>query len=322
MTYEVVLDGQYDVTDTTADLTMEESIEEVSVRITANFLKVEGFPDLLGGEDVRISGPFFQSSVKSLLFKGVAWEVEDQKRGGKQVSLTAYDRTIYMAKSEDEYLFSSGGKASSRIKKYASDWGIPLGEIADTSVSLAKAVYRAQPIYRMIQQDLAETSDKGGELFIPRIDNDKLHLVEIGSNSEVWLLESTEEVTRSHSLENAVTKVKVLGKEEENKRTSVLATVTKDTGKYGTIQKVLQDSKVKTKSDAEKAGRKMLSGPEETVTVRTFDINVIRAGDQVRLDDRDLFVISVKRTLAPGGMMTLSLGDKDMIRRKYYGESI
>ncbi|MYL45060.1 phage portal protein [Virgibacillus halodenitrificans] len=322
MNYEMIIKGKYDVRELNEELTVEESLDEVSMRVQGSFLNQPDFPKLEGGEDFSVFGKAFGTSTVKQLFSGVIWDINENKRGSKKISLTCYDRSIYMARSEDEYLFSKGQTAAQRIKKYAADWGIPLGSIANTGVALAKSVYRAQPIQRMIESDLNETSDKGGFLYVPRMNVNKLELVPIGNNKEVWILESTEEIDRNRSLDNAVTQVKVLGKEEEGKRTPVLATVSKDTKKYGTIQKVLQDDKVKKKSDAEKAGKKLLTGIEERIVVRALDINTIRAGDAVKLNNKDWFVISVKRNLGSSGMMTLELGSLDLIRRRYYGGSV
>ncbi|WP_121615208.1 XkdQ/YqbQ family protein [Virgibacillus halodenitrificans] len=322
MKYEMIIKGKYDVRELNEEITVEESLDEVSMRVQGSFLNQSDFPKIEGGEDFSIFGKAFGTSTVKQLFSGVIWDINENKRGSKKISLTCYDRSIYMARSEDEYLFPKGQTAAQRIKKYAADWGIPLGSIANTGVALAKSVYRAQPIQRMIESDLNETSDKGGFLYVPRMNINKLELVPIGNNKEVWVLESTEEIDRNRSLDNAVTQVKVLGKEEEGKRTPVLATVSKNTKKYGTIQKVLQDDKVKKKSDAEKAGKKLLTGIEERIVVRALDINTIRAGDAVKLNNKDWFVISVKRNLSSSGMMTLELGSLDLIRRRYYGGSV
>ncbi|MGY0692614.1 XkdQ/YqbQ family protein [Virgibacillus sp. FSP13] len=318
MSYELIVDRKYDISELNESVEVEESLDEVSVRVSATFLQTKDFPKLDGGEDFSVFGkPYGTSKVKQL-FSGVVWEINDNKRGSNKITLQCYDRSIYMAKSEDEYLFPKGKTATQHIKQYANDWGIPTGKFANTYIALSKAVYRAQPIQRMMENDLKETSDKGGGLYIPRMNVNKLELIHFGNNKEVWILESTEEIDRTRSLENIVTQVKVLGKEEESKRSLVLATVSKNTKKYGTIQKVLQDSKVKKKSDAEKAGKKMLSGISERIIVRALDINTIRVGDAVKLDDKEWFVVSVKRNLGPSGMMTLELGSLDYIRRKYY----
>lgn len=322
MPYELIVDRKYDVRELNELLVMEESIEEVSARVTATFVKTSDFPKLEGGEDFTIFGKAHGTNKIVQLFSGVVWDIFENKRGANKITLTCYDRSIYMAKSEDEYLFPGNETATQRIKQYASDWGIPLGTIADTGFKLAKAVYRAQPIQRMINNDLIETADKGGSLFITRMNVNKLELVQIGSNKEVWILEPTESISYNRTLDNAVTQVKVLGKETEDKRSPILATVSKDTSKYGTIQKVLQNEKVKTKADAEKAGGKLLAGPDETYTVTMPDINTIRAGDAVKLQNKELFVISLRRRMGPAGMITMELGSLDLIRRRFYDRSV
>ncbi|QAS52372.1 XkdQ/YqbQ family protein [Halobacillus litoralis] len=320
MNYEIVLNNEYILNDLLQDISMEEELDSVAVRMSLTIKSHPDLPVITGGDELKVTGKLFNTTSYGEIFNGVIWDVDDAKKGLKNISIEAYDRSIYLAKSEDEYLFSKGKTASHRLKEYASDWEIPLGEISDTHIALAKSVYRAQPIYRMIQRDLSETSDKGGDLFIPRMNRNRLDLVPFGSNRDVWILEANEEVRNRKTLESAVTQVKVLGKEEEDKKTPVLATVSKDTEKFGTLQKILQDDKVKTKKDAEKAGNKQLAGIDQTTTVRGLDINVIRVGDLVEVDNAQQYVISVKRDLKASGFMTLEMGSLDHIRRKYYDQ--
>lgn len=323
--YEVVLANKYYLRELVESITLEESLDEIAYRATIRLVVTPDFPGIAPGQEIRVSGiPFGGSSMVYLLHPGVVWEVESEARGGavKRLIITAYDRVIYLAKSEDEYLFPAAQTASQRLKRYASDWGIPLATVADTGVVLAKAVYRAQPLWNMIMSDLKETVAKGGDMFRPRMTPSGLELVKVGSNKTVWVLEAKqniEELVQRRTLEGAATQVKVLGHAGEDKRSPVLAIVKGETAKYGTLQRVISDEKIKTPAQAKTAGQKALAGMQETFTVTAIDINTIRAGDKVRLNQMDLYVMSVRHELGSPGHMTLELASADYIRRVVYG---
>ena len=97
----------------------------------------------------------------------------------------------------------------------------------------------------MMKKDLKETAVKGGDLYKLRMAN-KLNLFKIGSNTKVYKLESVlEDMDEKYSLSGLVTQVKVLGKNDKNdKKTPIIGTYKKNTDKFGTIQKILQDEKL------------------------------------------------------------------------------
>lgn len=321
--YEVVLANKYYLRELIESITLEDALDEIAYRATIRMVVTPDFPGISPGQDIRVSGiPFGGSSMVYLLHPGVVWETESKNRGQKHIDVTVYDKTIYIGKSEDEYLFPNGMTATQRLKRYATDWGIPLATMADTSVVLAKAVYRAQPIWSMIKADLKETVAKGGEMYRPRLTPNGLELLKLGSNSTVWVLEAEEEAGQKRTLEGTITQVKVLGHADEDKKSPVLAIVKGETGKYGTLQKVLQDEKIKSTAQAKTAGQKLLSGIQETFPVSTIDINTIRAGDKVRFNGMDLLVTYIRHELGSPGHMTLELASEDYVRRRYYAGSV
>lgn len=318
--HQVVLANAADLSELAENIILEDSLDEIAYR--ANFRMVVT-PDvyklkIAPGQSVAISAPLPDQPKKTTLFSGGIWDITSEDRGIKHLMITVYERTIQIAKSEDEYLFPAGQTAAARLKKYAADWGIPVGKFEDTGIPLAKALYRPQTVWSMIQSDLKETVKKGGAMFRPRMTSSGLVLYKIGSNRFVWVLELMEEIVQRRTLEGAVTQVKVLGKQAENKRTPVLAVVKGETAKYGTLQKVLQDEKLKNASQAKTAGQKLLTGIQETITVSGPDINEIRAGDKVILNNMGLIVTSVRHTLGTPGKMTLELASENYVRRRYF----
>lgn len=316
--------NKYFLRELVESISLEESLEEIAYRASARLVVTPDFPPISPGQEIRISGiPFNGTDMVYLLHPGVVWECNSSTQGQKHLTATVYDKTIYLAKTEDEYIFPTGQTATQRLRHYASDWGIKLGQLSDSKIALAKSIYRAQPIYSMIQADLKETVKKGGDMYRVRMTPNGLDLVKLGSNKTVWVLEderNLQEISQHRTLEGVATQVKVLGKESEGKRTPILTTVTGEISKYGTLQRVLQDEKVKTVAQAKSAGQKMLSGVQETISVKCLDINTIRAGDKVKLNGMELLVTSVQHELGASGSMQLELASSDYVRRRYYVE--
>jgi hypothetical protein len=317
--YRLILADQYDLSDLAEEITLEDSLEEIAYRATVRMAVTPDLPVLSPGQTVRIAGiPYGGQDWADLLRPGLIWECSSVNGGTKHLTLTIYDQTIYLAKSEDERLMPAGQTASQRLKQYAKEWNIRVGSVPDTGIPLARNIKRSQSIFSMIQEDLKETADKGGALFRPRMTPNGLELVRLGGNATVWELETLEEVTQNRTLEGAVTQVKVLGSQSDDAKLSpVLALVKGETDKYGTLQKVIQDCKIETVEQAKKAAKNALLGMQETFAVTAPDINTIRAGDKVRLNGLDLLATNVVHRLGTPGHMELELAAEDKVRRDW-----
>lgn len=326
MSYEVVLDNKHYLRELIESISLKDSLEQIAYEATIQ-LKVptEGI-QIMPGKPIRVSGvPYDGSNMVYLLHPGVVWDLSSNTKGSKHITIVAYDPTIYLTKSEDEYFFKAGSTASQRLKKYATDWKIKLGNIPAIETKLSKATHRAQPIYNMITQDLQETVKAGGEMYIPRMTPAGLELFKIGSNKTVWKLEAVEDVTQVRTLEGAITRVKVIGNGSENGKSGVdspspvLAIASSpEIPKLGTLQKIVQNEETKTTAAAKKLAQSMLTGVIETFTVRALDINTLRAGDLVHFNGLKLIVTSITHELGDPGHMSLELASKDFVKRRYF----
>ncbi|MDP4098986.1 phage portal protein [Paenibacillus sp. P96] len=325
MSYKVILQDKYDLSPLVESINLRDSLEQIAYQGTVNLTAVPDMPALNPGMSIRVSGiPYGKQSYVPLLHPAVIWEVESSNSGNKRITLTLYDRTVYLDKSEDEYIFPAKQTATQRFKKYAADWELKITALPDTVEKLGRAVYRTQSLYSMMFADLRETAKMGGKLYHPRMIPTGLELYEVGSNADVYILERIMETTQSRTLEGAATKVKVLattasetGKEVPSK---ILAVAEKDTELYGTLQAIIQDDEVKPGAAAQKLAKSRLSGIRQTISVTAPDINTIRAGDAVMFGSMKLIVISVSRELGNPGSMSLELGTYDDVKRRFYLE--
>ncbi|MCT1401506.1 phage portal protein [Paenibacillus sp. p3-SID867] len=325
MSYKVILQDQYDLSPLVEAISLRDSLEQVAYQGTVNLVVTPDMPPISPGMAIRISGiPYGKKDYVPLLHPAVVWEVETSNNGVKRMTLTLYDRTVYLDKSEDEYLFPAKQTATQRFKKYAADWNLKIAVLPDTEKQLGRSVYRTQSIYASMFADLRETAKAGGKLYHPRMISSGLELYELGTNKEVYILEAITDTTQSRTLEGAATKVKVLataasetGKEVPSK---VMAIEEKDIAKYGQLQAIIQDDEVKSPAAARQLARSKLRGIRETISLNAPDINTIRAGDAIMLGSMKLLVISVSRELGSPGSMMLELGSYDDVKRRFYLE--
>ncbi|RPK24178.1 XkdQ/YqbQ family protein [Paenibacillus xylanexedens] len=328
MTYKVIVDDKYDITKLVETITLKDSLDQIAYQANIRLAvsASSGLPSISPGMAVRISGvPFGEKSMVHLLHPAVIWEVESSNSGTKRLSLTVYDRMIYLEKSEDEFLLPKDQTATQRLKTYAKEWKIPYATLPETKTKLGKAVYRSQTIFSMMFADLKETAKSGGEMYHPRMTPGGLQLFQVGSNAKVYELDRLIDLTQMRTLEGAVTKVKVMaasestsGKEVPSK---VLAIEQNNVEELGTLQKLIEDDQVKSTTAAKKLAKSHLTGIQETFTISAPDVNTIRAGDAVLVKGLKLIVMSVSRDLSAGpGTMTLELGTAELVKRRYYLE--
>ncbi|MDU2243080.1 MAG: phage portal protein [Paenibacillus sp.] len=332
MSYEVVLQNKFFLRELVESITLKDSLDQISYQGMIGLSIPASFPGIEPGQEIRISGVPYDGDRSSvggqagggamvpLLHPGVVWDCSSTLKQTKHITVTVYDRTIYLAKSEDEYLFPAGGTAAQRLRKYAADWGISLDKVPDTKTKLKKTVYRPQTLYNMMMSDLKETVKAGGDMYVPRMTPAGLTLFKIGSNNVVWKLEQLEEATQNRTLEGTVTRVKVIGTEDkgDSAPSKVLAVASGETAKYGVLQRILQDENVKTAGAAKKFAESMLTGQGQSYTVTCLDLNTIRAGDKVNFNGLNLIVTSVSHELGDPGHMTLELATLDDVKRRYY----
>lgn len=323
MSYEVVLQNKYYLRELIESISLSDSLDQIAYQASVTMNIPADFPGIEPGQEIRISGvPFGESGQVYLIHPGVIWDCSSTAGMTKKMTLTVYDRTIYLAKSEDECLFAAGGTASQRLKKHAADWSIKLAQVPDTKTKLKKSVYRAQTIYNMIMSDLKETVKSGGDMYIPRMTASGLELFKIGGNKTVWRLEGIEEATQNRTLEETVTRVKVLGSESgQDAPSKVLAIASGQTAEYGVLQRIVQDDDVKTADAAKKMAESMLTGKGVTYSVSCTDLNTIRAGDKVNFNGMGLIVTSVTHQLGDPGHMTLELSSFEDVKRRYFLDS-
>lgn len=339
---DLILKNKYKISLHDTKATLKESIDTIAYTLNAQIIKNSELVNigLTKYDSIQLYDYTYLTHEYKKMFDGYIYDI-DESDSEKTIDFTAKERTVNMEESEDEYSFPEGQTATQRATQICNDWGIPIGSFLDTSIELSK--YRSSStLFNMLWGFFKETAQKGGNLYKYRME-DSINIIQIGSNSTIYKLESIrEDSSRKSSLNGAVTQVKVLG---ENKNVSVGTGEKTKTGKdqkesvknydasptigvfsqytdyYGTFQKIVQDSTVTDYSQAQEKANSMFNTGEE---VRTFkcgkDIADIRAGDQVSLDSKYYYVTSITHDIGEDSMDIEAMETLDLIRSKFYAK--
>ena len=325
---DLVLRNKYKIEGLQLSGTLKESIDTIAYSMDATILKNYDLANNIGlskGDAIEFwDYPTSDSSNKKRFFCGVIWTNNENDKT-RRLELNCKERTRYIEESEDELLLYEGQTATQRITQICNDWGIPIGNFEDTGVGLAKD-RKKSGLYTMMWGFLKETAQKGGELYNFRFD-DALNIIKLGSNSTIYKLDDIiDEPSRKDTLDGAITQVKVLGEnksKDDNPELSPVIGVYKGdyTDEYGTIQKIVQDSKITDYSQgSEKANSMINYGSDEWTFKCVKDILDIRAGDKVSLSGNLYYVTEITHKLGDEGMVIKAMENQELIRSKFYAK--
>lgn len=289
---------KYDVTPAITKLTLQESDGEIAQKMSIHLVnvKVDGkyLSDLLNLRD-RIYVYANDGEQKDEVFRGFIWDDTNKFSRKKDLVLSCYDNLIYFQESEDYEYFSAGYSTKSICSSLCSKWGVSL-KYNHESITHPKLPLRGTLSDIFLTDLLEEVRKKTGKKSVMRSIKDVVHIDSVGSNTTIYKLYSGKdgnisEAERYRTMQGMVTKVTILGKEDDNERASVETTVNGDTSKYGTLQKILNVSSGTDLSEVKSEANELIKEkgkPTITYVVTAVNIPWIRKGDKVRIVAGDL----------------------------------
>ena len=252
------------------DLSWEDVDEELAARCTASFLNERD-----GGKRIAQLLP---NGTEIRVYAGEPGDYEERFRGrifsntsswsGEQSThdIVAYDPLFYL-RSEDERYYKAGQSATDIIRDVLDAWDVPHEDLKGPKVALSRKMLLGEGIDTLISRALKETKHKGGGRWLLLHREGKAYLDQRGTNKRIITIaaEDTHDLVISRSIEELITKVKVVGRKKDGGK--VLATATSDLLKdYGTIQRIVHASDYDKASGAEKAAKAILK--EEGVELK------------------------------------------------------
>lgn len=288
--------------------------QSVTIRLFNQKIKEEWLNTIFQVRD-RIEIYADDGATKDEVFRGFIWTKSyDSRNRGKVLSLKCYDNLIYMQESEDYEFFASGKSTKDVISALCSKWGVKL-EYSYESITNSKLVLRGNLADIFTADVLDLVKDRTGRKYVIRSEKDIIKIMPVGQNKTIYNLKRKENVistSSEHTMEGMVTKVVILGKEDENKRAPVEATVSGQTEAYGTLQKVINKDDNTSLADAKKEAQNMIDKdgkPKWTYDVEAVDIPWIRKGDKVYVHAGDMYQ---KNCIVTGVNRSITLDSKKM----------
>lgn len=225
---------------------------------------------------------------KDEVFRGWIWTAY-HKTDVDSALLTykCYDNLIYLQESEDAFWFSKGKRTKTILNTICKKWGIPLN-YSYSSITHKKMALKGSLSNILTADLLDKVKKRTGKKYVITSKKDIVYIKPEGTNTKVYQILKKNNVTDvkwEKTMDGMITKVKIVGKKKKkSKEESVLITVTGDTSKYGTLQKVQSKGSDEKLADAKKEAKTTIKEhgkPTEQYNITGPDIPWIRKGDKI-----------------------------------------
>lgn len=222
------------------------------------------------------------------IFRGFVWDVGYTSALQKELTLTAFDNLIYLQQSQDSLFFPADRTTQSVLSEICQKWGIDLS-YSYASITHPKLLLKGKLTDIILSDLLEEVKKQTGKKFALRSAEDKISIFEAGNNGTVYEVSAKKnaiKTTSKKSMSGMVTQVVITGKEDDEGRRPIEATLSRNTDKYGTLQKIVSKSSGTDLSEVQKEANITLdehAEPEETLTAEFVDNPRVRRGDKVKL---------------------------------------
>lgn len=314
----VTEDGtQYNITDLVEGLSWEEPKKELATRV--NFQAKD--KDSTVGAVSQIAKPgclvgvfAVSGNMDDEVARGYVMDWKPTVSNGKEtISCVCYDELYYLQKSQDYIYYESIGTESA-IRQIFDDWGIPIERYEGPNVTHGKLVYKSENLSEVILDILDDAKKKGAGTYVIQANKGQISILPRGSNTNVYHFDESNitKISQQMSIGDMVTRVKVIGQEDDDEKSSVEATVDGQTD-FGIWQKIYTRQKDDSLDEAKKAAQEILDEKgqvKEEISVQALDVPQIRKADLVHVQAGGLdghYYVEGIRHEANSATMTMDL---------------
>lgn len=301
---------KYNVTPAIISVERTESEKQIAQRVTLNLmnLKVNGswMAGIFNARD-RVYLYANDGAKDVEVFRGYLWaRTYASSTSDREIKLVCYDNLIYLQESDDTLYFSSGKSSKEVVSSICKKWGVTLS-YSYSSITHSKLPLRGN-LYDIFTADILDlVKRKTGKKYVIISDKDTMYVKPEGANSTIYHFLGGENVVKTASgwtMEGVVTQVVIVGKANDDGKEPIEATVTGDTKKYGTLQRILTSNDSASLAEAKKEAQYIIQesgAPKWEYEVTAPDVPWIRKGDKVYVSAGDvskkhLIVATVDRT--------------------------
>lgn len=247
---------------------------------------------------------------------------------GNNLQITSYTHAIYMLKSKHTAIYRNM-TADAIIRQLCGAFGISVGNIPSTSVTLKKLILRNMSVWDMCITALTETSKRNGKKYQIRFKEGKLNVIEKGKQTIRWVIKQGSNLISanySESIEDMRNRIVIVGDNDK-----VIADVKNEDliRRYGLLQELKQESNI-SKGEAQTIAANMLKELGKVfqeASVECIGIDDVEAGDAIEVKEEltgltgTFYVDTDEHTLTNGiHTMRLKLNWTDEVAMKEAGE--
>lgn len=252
------------------------------------------------------------------MFEGAIWEWSYSSAQTKELTLTVCDPMVRLQQCRDIKYFSPGMTTPAILGNICGDWGIPLDYKWSRQITHEKKVFNGEAVSDIIITLLEEVRQQTGVRYVALYKNGKLTVSDYGTNPDVYVFDTLNTISTADklSMSSLVTRVKVIGKEDNKGRSSVEAVIDGDL-RFGVLQEVIKRDSSKNIGNAmaeARAALKERGKPEENIMLSSPDLPFLRKGDAVEVAAGNLIgtfhVLGVSHN-ATQQQMTMTLRRKE-----------
>lgn len=280
---------QYNIKDYVQNLGWEENENEISVRCSFTIRNDKTSKGRLSKliKPGCLIGIFATVGKKEdEVARGTVVEWNTQKTNSQEnLKIVSYDALYSLQKSQDNKFYASGTGTKSIISGLLEEYEIPTKKYSGPNVSHGKLKYNSSYVSDIILDVLDDARKKGAGKYIIRAKKGYADVVERGGNKTVYVFKAnnSQSVSTSMTTADLVTRVKVIGKEDDEGQSPVEATLNGQT-KFGIRQRIYTRSEDESTADAQKAAQEIMDENgtvEKNITLQAPDVPWIRKGDLV-----------------------------------------
>ena len=287
---------KYNITKALTDLVLTESENGIAQKAEVSMAQVrhEGkyATGLINVHDRLYVFANTGSGAKEV-FRGYIWTDVYSKGEKNEITLTAYDRLIYLQESESYKFYNSGKSTKAIFEDLCKSKGIPL-KYTHRTMKHAKLVIRGTLADAFSEDLLEPVRKKTGKRGVIRDNKGTMEVFTEGKgNTTVYKIYHGEggniiKTRHTVTMDGITTKVIILGSSKDDTRAPIKATVKGNTKDYGTIQKVIFSTDNDKLSELKKEAKQIIKDngkPQKNIEVEAVDIPWIRKGDKIHIDD-------------------------------------
>lgn len=255
------------------------------------------------------------------VFRGFIWSVSyTSATDERELTIRCYDNLIFWQESEDSAFFTAGWSTKDILASLCSKWGIPL-KFNYQSITHGKLPLRGM-LSDLVTSDVLDLAKKQtGKKYAIVMEKETAVIRTAGDNDAYYKIVGASNAIHTKNettMEGMTTQVVILGKADDAGKSPIEATVTGDTGTYGTLQKLQDRDEETTLADAKKEAQSIVDEngkPKKTYELKCSDIPWVRKGDRIYISvggiyKKMLIVWGTDRSIKNSSKdLTLSLED-------------